>query len=73
MPKISLVAVRSNAKMTQAEWAERLGVTKNTVANWESGQSEPSLSQVRLMSELSGIPIDFIFCPPNPKISEKGD
>lgn len=67
MPKISLEAVRINANMTQTEWAKTLGVSKNTVSNWECGQSEPTLSQVRKMSELSGIPMDFIFCPSNPK------
>ena len=63
MPKISLEAVRVNAKFTQKEWAEKLGVSNNTVVNWEKGNTEPSLSQLRTMSELSGIPIDFIFVP----------
>lgn len=35
MPRISLEAVRVNANMTQKEWAERLGVSNNTVVNWE--------------------------------------
>lgn len=61
--KISLEAVRVNAKMTQKEWAKTLGVTVGTVVNWEKGDTEPSLSQVRKMSELSGIPLDFIFVP----------
>ena len=42
MPRISLEAVRVNAKMTQKEWAERLGVSNNTVVNWEKGNTEPS-------------------------------
>ena len=63
MPKISLEAVRVNAKMTQKEWAKELGVSNATVVNWEKGKTEPSLSQLRKMSELSGIPIDYIFVP----------
>ena len=63
MPEISLEAVRVNAKMTQKEWAKTLGVTNTTVVNWEKGNTEPSLSQLRKMSELSGIPMDFIFVP----------
>lgn len=63
MPKISLEAVRVNAKMTQKEWAERLEVSNATVVNWEKGKTEPSLSQLRKMSELSGVPMDFIFVP----------
>lgn len=63
MPKISLEAVRVNAKMTQKEWAEMLEVSNTTVVNWEKGKTEPSLSQLRKMSELSGVPMDFIFVP----------
>ena len=63
MPKITLEAVRINAKKTQKEWAELLGVTSSTVVNWEKGNTEPTLSQIRKMSELSGIPMDFIFVP----------
>lgn len=63
MPRISLEAVRVNAKYTQKEWAKILGVSNNTVINWEKGNTEPTLSQLRKMSELSGIPMDFIFVP----------
>ena len=65
MPQISLEAVRVNAKMTQKEWAEALGVSNGTVVNWEKGNTEPSVSQLRTMSQLSGIPMDFIFVPDN--------
>lgn len=61
MPKISLEAVRVNAGMNQKEWAKNLGVSNATVVNWEKGNTEPSLSVLRKMSELSGIPMDFIF------------
>ena len=63
MPRISLEAVRVNTKMTQKEWAEKLGVSNTTVVNWEKGNTEPSLSQLREMSRLSGVPMDFIFVP----------
>lgn len=63
MPRISLESARVNAKLTQAELAKELGISKNTVNNWENGRGEPSLSQLRKISELSGIPMDFIFVP----------
>ena len=63
MPKISLEAVRVNAKMTQKNWAKTLGVSVTTVINWEKGNTEPSLSHLKEMSRLSGIPMDFIFVP----------
>lgn len=60
---ISLKAARVNADMTQRQWAEALGVTVDTVLNWESGKSEPKMSQLRQISEISGIPMDYIFVP----------
>lgn len=60
---ITLKAARANANMTQKEWAEALGVSDETVKNWETGKSEPKYSQLKKISELSGIPMDFIFVP----------
>lgn len=59
--KISLQAARVNAKMSQAEMAKAIGVTQYTIANWESNKSVPNAIQLRRISELSGIPMDFIF------------
>ena len=58
--KISLKACRANANMEQKVWAEKVGVSFNTISNWENGKGEPSLSQLRIISELSKIPIDCI-------------
>lgn len=63
MPRISLEAARVNANLTQKELAEILGVSNATVVNWEKGVTEPNASQLRKISELSGIPLDFIFVP----------
>lgn len=60
-PRITLEACRVNAKLTQKELADFLGITQQTVSNWERGFSEPSLTQIRKISDVSGIPIDFIF------------
>lgn len=67
--KINLKAVRANADKTQDEWAEMLGVTRVTVKNWENGITKPNIDQVRVMSEASNIPMDCIFLPSNPNIS----
>ena len=40
MPKISLEAVRVNAGMSQKEWAKKLGVSNNTVINWEKHRAD---------------------------------
>ena len=73
IPKIRLASVRTNAQKTQKEWAELLGVSQYTVNNWEIGKTYPNAIQLRKMSELSGIPMDFIFVPEQHENSVSGD
>ena len=63
MPRISIAACRVNAGLTQREFADKIEVSLATIVNWEKGKTEPSASQLRLISELSGVPMDFIFVP----------
>ena len=49
-----------DAGLKQSELAKELGVSLLTVSNWEMGYSEPSLSQLRKISELSGVDMNFI-------------
>lgn len=44
--KVSLKALRVNAKMSQKQSAESLNVTKKTVQNWESGATSPDASKL---------------------------
>lgn len=59
--KISIASARVNSGMTQPEFAKKIGVSLSTVINWEKGRTEPNASQLRTISELSGVPMDFIF------------
>lgn len=61
--RITLAAARVNAGLNQREMAEYLGVDVSTITNWEKGKSEPSASQLRKISAVSRIPMDFIFIP----------
>ena len=61
--KLTIAAVRTNAGLSQAELAAKLNVDRSTVINWEKGKYTPSLQNLRKISELSGIPIDYIFLP----------
>ena len=66
--KITLEACRVNTGLTQKELADKLGVSMSTVSNWERGITEPSLSQLRIISELSTVPIGSIFVPSGSEI-----
>lgn len=59
--QISLAAARVNAQKTQEEVAKALKVGKQTIVSWEKGESEPRISQARMLSELYQIPLDHIF------------
>lgn len=61
--KISIAAARKNSGLTQQQVADILGVSKFTVLNWETGKTEPSVSQLAKISELAKIPMDYIFVP----------
>ena len=61
--KISIAAARVNSGMNQREFAKEIGVSLATVTNWEGGKTEPDVSQLRKISQPSGIPMDYIFVP----------
>lgn len=60
MIQISPAAARVNAGLTQREVAKAMGVSQNTVVNWEKYVSAPSIKQARELSELYDIPTDAI-------------
>ena len=59
--RISIAAARVNSRLNQREFADKIGVSLATVTNWEKGKTEPDASQLRRISQLSGIPMDYIF------------
>ena len=61
MIQISLEAARVNAQMTQDEAANKIGVTKQTLLNWEKGRSAPTIKQSRIIESVYGIPLENIF------------
>ena len=45
-------------KMTQEDVAEKVGVTRQAVAKWESGETLPDLDKCRILAELFGVSLD---------------
>ena len=44
--------------MTQEDLADKVGVTRQAVAKWESGESVPDLEKSRLLAEAFGVSLD---------------
>jgi putative transcriptional regulator len=64
--KNRLRVLRAENSWSQAELAERLGVSRQTVNAVETEKYEPSLSLAFKISDLFGLPIEEIFHPDAP-------
>lgn len=64
--KVTLKAARTNVGLTQQEAADKIGVTVDTMSNWERAKSFPNALQIRRIEEVYGVPYDnLIFLPGN--------
>lgn len=64
--RVTLKACRVNTGMTQVQFADAVGVAPGTVGRWEDGKSEPTITNLRKISELSTIPMGAIVVGGNP-------
>lgn len=58
MFKDNIVNLRKLNDLTQEELAEKLGVTRQAIAKWESGETVPDLEKCRLLAETFGVSLD---------------
>ena len=58
MFKDNLSHLRKLNHMTQEDIAEKLGVTRQAVAKWESGETIPDLEKSRQLAEVFGVSLD---------------
>ena len=56
----NLVALRKKHNLSQEQLAEQLGVSRQAVSKWESGQSMPDIEKLLQLGELFGISVDQI-------------
>ena len=54
----NLVRLRKLNQMTQEDIAEAVGVSRQAVAKWESGETIPDLEKCKLLAELFGVSLD---------------
>lgn len=58
--KEMIYKLRTNAKMSQEQFADIFGVTRQSVQKWESGAATPELSKIIEISKYFGISIDAL-------------
>ena len=52
--------LRKKNGYTQAELAEKLGVSRQSISNWELGTIVPSTSRLKKISELYSVPLETL-------------
>lgn len=60
MIKDRLVFLRKKARLTQEELAEKLNISSKVISKWENGDSEPSVADLRNISDLYGVSFDYL-------------
>lgn len=69
---ITLRALRVNAGLDQKTVATRLGITPETLSNWERAKSFPNVPQITKIEELYSVKYsDINFLPSNVGLTEE--
>lgn len=54
----NLVQMRKMKRLTQEDIAEKVGVTRQAVAKWESGETVPDLDKCKMLAEIFEVSLD---------------
>ena len=54
----NLVQMRKLLSMTQEDLAEKVGVTRQSIAKWEAGESLPDLEKSKILADVLGVSLD---------------
>ena len=50
--------LRKDLKLSQEQLAEKIDVTRQTISNWELGETSPNPEQLKLLSKALNVSID---------------
>lgn len=72
MASVTLKAARVNANMTRNEAASKLGVSVDTLFNWENGRTFPNVPQIKKIEEVYSVEYrDILFFSPGISVKPK--
>lgn len=54
----NILRLRKNAKLSQEMLAEKIGVSRQTISNWELGETSPNPEQLKLLSKTLKVSVD---------------
>ena len=58
----NLVALRKVHAMSQEELAERIGVSRQTLSKYETGESLPDIEKCKALADVFGVTVDDLIC-----------
>lgn len=58
--KEQLTKLRKRNNITQIDLAETMNVKQYIISSWETGRSEPNISQIIKLSDIFSVPIDYL-------------
>lgn len=65
----TLRQLREQAVLTQAEVAEKIGVSVTTISHWETGSKRPRVGNIRKLAETLGITPQDVLAAVNQTVS----
>lgn len=65
MPKLTLKAWRTNANLTQEQFADKINRSVSTIKKWENGTTYPKQPDIEAICAVFGITYDLIDFLPN--------
>ncbi len=63
-----LKTLRKGRKLTQEQAAEKLGITRATVSNYEVGRRSPHISELKRIAEFYGVGLDYFGIVPTDEV-----
>ena len=64
---------RKKAGKSQEALAEELGVSRQAIRKWETGEDEPEIKKLRLLAEAFGVTTDWLLSDEEPQEEPKSD
>lgn len=61
-----IIQARRIRNLSQANLAERLGVTRTAISHWETGRSNPSTKHLESIAQILGIDANWLISGKNP-------
>ena len=66
-----LTSLRKQKGLTQMDLAEKLNVSRQAISRWEVGTAVPSTDNLKVLSELYGVTVDYLLNDDTVPISEE--